>query len=66
MNKYYLVSSVCFIVGFGFLLAGIFAGDIETGVILIFPFFMGSGIYAAVGIVFIFCAMVLSMMGFMT
>ena len=65
MNRYHLVSLVLFILGIGFLIYGVFAGEVEAGFILVFPFFMGSGIYAIIGVVLIFSAMILFMFGFM-
>ena len=64
MNKYYTLSFLCLILGIIFFLIGIFAGDVEAGFVLIFPFLVGSGHYAVLGFLFMFIAIILFMFGF--
>lgn len=64
MNKFHLLSLTCFIIGAAFFAVGIFSGEVETGFVLIFPFLIGSGIYAFLGFIFIFIAILLLMFGF--
>jgi len=64
MNKYYTLSFLCLILGIIFFLIGIFAGDVEAGFVLIFPFLVGSGPYAVLGFLFMFIAIILFMFGF--
>jgi len=51
MNKFYLLSAISFIAG---LLLILFYGDVKGGFFLIFPFIIGSGLYSALGMFFIF------------
>ena len=64
MNKFHLLSLTCFIIGAVFFAVGIFSGEVETGFVLIFPFLIGSGIYAFLGFIFIFIAILFLMFGF--
>ena len=64
MNKYYTLSFLCLIIGIIFFFIGIFAGDVEAGFVLIFPFLVGSGPYAVLGFLFMFIAIILFMFGF--
>jgi len=66
MNKYNFFSLICFIIGIVFFIIGFLRGDIQTGVILVFPFLAGSGIYAFAGFIFIFIAILLFMFSFKT
>ena len=43
---------------------GVFSGDVETGFVVVFPFIAGSGIYAFLGFIFVFIAILLFMFGF--
>ena len=63
MNKYHILSLICFILGIIFFIMGFLSGDVETGIIVIFPFFSGSGIYPFLGFIFIFIAIVLFIFG---
>lgn len=64
MNKYHLFSLICLIIGIVFFAVGVFSGDVETGFVVVFPFIAGSGIYALLGFVFVFVAILLFMFGF--
>lgn len=64
MNRCHKVSILFFIGGLVFFAIGIFTGEVEAGFVLIFPFFIGSGIYALSGIVLVFISILLFMFGF--
>ena len=64
MNKYHLFSLMCLIIGIVFFAVGILSGDVETGFVVVFPFIAGSGIYAFLGFIFVFIAILLFMFGF--
>ncbi|HEC80865.1 MAG TPA: DUF131 domain-containing protein [Thermoplasmatales archaeon] len=64
MNKYHLLSVVFFIIGIVFFSLGVMFGEVETGFFLVFPFLVGSGIYAFLGFILVFVAMLLFMFGF--
>jgi len=64
MNRYHKLSILFFTGGLVFFAIGIFTGDVETGFVLVFPFFIGSGIYAFLGIVFVFISILLFIYGF--
>jgi len=66
MNRHHLLSLVLFCIGIGFLVMGMSTGEVETGIVLIFPFIMGSGIYALIGVLLIFAALILFTVGYMT
>lgn len=66
MNKYHLLSLTCFILGIAFFTIGFLSGGVETGVFIVFPFLSGSGIYAFLGFIFIFIAILLFMFGFVS
>ena len=53
-----------FISGIVFFSLGILTKEMEIGVVLIFPFMVGSGIYALLGFISIFIATILFMFGF--
>ena len=54
INRCHKVSILSFIEGLVFFAIGVFACEVEFGFYLIFPFFIGSGIYTLPGILFIF------------
>jgi uncharacterized protein (TIGR00304 family) len=64
MNKYHVLSLICLIVGMVFFAQGILSGEIETGIAVVFPFIVGSGIYAMLGFIFVFLAILLFIVGF--
>lgn len=64
MNRYRVLSLVCFILGIAFFVVGFLSGEIQGGVFVIFPFIAGSGIYALAGFILIFLAMLLFIFGF--
>ena len=63
MNKYHILSLICFILGIIFFVMGFLSGDVETGIIVIFPFLSGSGIYPLLDFIFIFIAILLFIFG---
>lgn len=64
MNKFSKASIFCLILGIVFFAVGVFTGEVEIGIFLVFPFIKGSGIYALLGFIFIFIAVLLLMFGF--
>ena len=51
MNKFHILSLFCFILGFLFFTLGFLQGDVEGGVLIVFPFIGGSGIFAFLGVI---------------
>lgn len=66
MNTLKRLSLLFFIGCFLFLLIGVLTEEIKVGFFLIFPFFIGTGIFAALGVVFIFIAILFLIFGFFT
>jgi len=66
MNRHHLLPLVFFISGIVFFSLGILTGEIEIGIVLIFPFIVGSGIHAFLGFISIFIAIILFMIGFVS
>ncbi|MDH7507718.1 MAG: DUF131 domain-containing protein [Candidatus Thermoplasmatota archaeon] len=64
MNKYHFLSLTCFSIGIIFFIIGFIEGDVKSGFFIIFPFIMGSGIYAMAGFFFVFIALLLFIFGF--
>ena len=64
INRYHLLSLVFFILGVVFLALGVLSGEVETGVIVVFPFLVGSGLFAFLGFIFVFIGLLLFMFGF--
>jgi uncharacterized protein (TIGR00304 family) len=64
MNRYHLLSILFFVLGIVFFALGVLNGEIEIGIALIFPFLIGSGLYAFLGFVLVFIAIMLFMFGF--
>ena len=64
MNRYHILSIVCFFIGIVFFVLGFFTGDVKAGFIVIIPFIAGSGIYALLGFIIIFISILLFMFGF--
>lgn len=64
MNKYHLIAILFFILGLVFFAFGIFSGEVETGFVLIFPFLVGSGVYALIGFIFVLFAILFFIFGF--
>jgi uncharacterized protein (TIGR00304 family) len=63
MNKYRILSLICFISGIAFFAVGFYFGEIQGGIFVVFPFVAGSGIYALAGFILIFLAMLLFIFG---
>lgn len=66
MNKFYFLSLLFFILGVVFFALGVLSGEVETGFVVIFPFLIGSGIYAFLGFTFVFIAIIFFMSGFVS
>ncbi len=64
MNKFQILSLFCFILGIIFFSLGFLQGDVEGGVFIIFPFIGGSGIYAFLGVISLFLAILFFSFGF--
>jgi len=64
MNKFHILSLFFFILGFLFFTLGFLQGDVEGGVLIVFPFIGGSGIFAFLGVISFFMAILLFMFGF--
>ena len=64
MNRYHFFSLVFLIIAIIFFIIGFLQGDVEGGIIIIFPFISGSGIFALIGIIFIFLAILFYFYGF--
>ena len=63
MNKFHLLSMIFFILGFGLILTAISSGEVKGGFFVVFPFLVGTGIYASLGILLIFLAFVMLIFG---
>ncbi len=66
MNKYRFFSFIFLIGALIFFVIGFLQEDIEGGIFIIFPFIFGSGIFALIGIIFIFIAIILFSFGFVS
>ena len=66
MNKIQILSLICFFLGIVFFALGFFTGDVEGGIIVIFPFIAGTGIYAFLGFIFFFIASLIYLFRFKT
>ena len=64
MNKYHIFSLIFFIIAIFLFALGVFSGDVQTGFLVVFPFIAGSGIYAFLGMVFLFVSIFLFVFGF--
>jgi uncharacterized protein (TIGR00304 family) len=53
MNRYELLSILVLISGISLIILGVLTGEVKGGLFLIFPFIIGSGIYATLGILLI-------------
>jgi uncharacterized membrane protein len=60
---YLKLSFLCFVLGIAFFVIGFLIGEVKTGFLLIFPFLIGSGLYALLGFLFFFAAILLFMFG---
>jgi len=66
MNKTTFLSLICLVFGIVFFAFGFLSGDIEGGIIVVFPFIAGTGIYAFLGFIFLLVAFLLFIFGFKT
>ena len=64
MNKIRILAWVVLLSGVVFLIVGALEGDFQGGFILIFPFFIGSGVYAIVGVLLLMLSFFLFILGF--
>jgi uncharacterized protein (TIGR00304 family) len=64
MNKYHILSLIFFIIAIFFFVSGVFSGDVQTGIFVVFPFIAGSGIHAFLGMVFLFISILFFIFGF--
>jgi uncharacterized protein (TIGR00304 family) len=62
MNRYTLLSILAFISGLLLIVLGVLTGEVQGGLFLIFPFVIGSGIYATLGILLIIASFFLFML----
>lgn len=62
MNKYHVISWVFFLVGLVLLSLGFIQGELQTGIVLIFPFIAGTGIYGFFGVISFFLAFIFFML----
>ncbi len=58
MNKFQVLSLVCFILGIVFFIIGFLTGETKGGIFIVFPFIIGSGIFSLLGFIFIFIAII--------
>lgn len=54
MNKYRLFFLVFLVFAFIFFAIGLFTGEVEAGIFVVFPFLKGSGLFAFLGFIFLF------------
>ena len=66
MNKMKVLSFFCLFIGMVFFALGFLIGDVEGGIIVIFPFIAGTGIYALLGFIFFMLAFFLLIYSFKT
>jgi uncharacterized protein (TIGR00304 family) len=64
MNKIQVLSAAICTIGIIFVIVGALQGDIHGGVFLIFPFFIGSGLYSFFGILLLMVSLLLFISGF--
>ncbi len=66
MNRYHLLSTLIFITGIFLIIVGVLSGELQGGLFLVFPFVIGSGIYATLGILLIIASFFLFMFNIST
>jgi uncharacterized protein (TIGR00304 family) len=66
MNKYHLLSLLFFVSGGVLLALGVLSGEVETGIVIIFPFVIGSGLFALSGFICIFIGILFLMFSFLS
>jgi uncharacterized protein (TIGR00304 family) len=62
MNKINLLLGCCLGLGFVLLFIGIHLGQVKGGILVIFPFLIGTGLFATLGMVLIIAALFLYIM----
>lgn len=65
MNKFQILSFICFLLGISFFVLGFLYGDVDAGIFIIFPYISGSGIYSLLGFLFIFISILVFFFGFL-
>ena len=66
MNRYRLLSIICLIAAVVVFALGVWSGEVEVGVIVIFPYLIGSGFIAFLGFIFLFLAIITFMFSFIS
>jgi uncharacterized protein (TIGR00304 family) len=66
MNKIRILSLICLVIGIVFFAFGFYKGNVEGGIIVIFPYIAGTGIYALLGFIFFILAFFLFIYSFKT
>lgn len=66
MNKYHILSLICFITAIILFTVGYQTGEVEGGIIVIFPFILGSGVYGFFGVILFFLTFIFFMFGFIS
>jgi len=56
MRKWFAISAVLFVAAIALLSASVLTGESEFGLFLIFPFLIGSGLLALLGVILLFIA----------
>jgi uncharacterized protein (TIGR00304 family) len=64
MNKFHVVSGIVFVLGIIFYIISDLQGDLRVGLFLVFPFVIGSGLYAMLGLLSLILAFFLFILGF--
>ena len=65
MNRYTLISSMLFISFIMFTILGLLQGDISFGIAFFVPFLIGSGLFATIGFLCVFLAVIVYIIGLM-
>jgi uncharacterized protein (TIGR00304 family) len=63
MNRFHLFSIIFVILGIISFVFGIYFGEVKTGIFIIFPYLIGSGISAFLGFIFLFLAVIIFLFG---
>jgi uncharacterized protein (TIGR00304 family) len=66
MNSYSIASFLSFLLCIIFFLLGFIEGDIQSGLFLFIPFITGTGLYAFLGSICVFCTIVFLFLSFTT
>lgn len=66
MNRFHLLSLMFFVMGIISFAFGVLYGEVEAGIVIIFPFLVGSGLTAFLGFILIFFAIIFFILGFIS